>query len=319
MKKVIIVFSFLAMLYCRTLFCQIDTTLKKYFPMEIGNVWEYTDLDRIVERVTVIGDTLMPNNKVYRIFDEEYNYASVYHNIVYYRIDDSMRVWAYFNDYSLPCDREVIMYYLSLKDSSCWKECKYPLSNLDTKWNYPSLARTENIYYYGLDVLKTTKIFCGTVIDSLTKDTSICGSFYYSLMYLAKDVGVTFIGPNSGVFLYLYGAIVNGKQYGTITSINGKNNETLTEFNLEQNYPNPFNSETTIKYIVIKNGYITITINDILGRDIIPPMKEYKQKGEYNLKLSNNIFKNLTSGVYFYSIYMDDIKNKITKKMTLLK
>ena len=43
---------------------------------------------------------------------------------------------------------------------------------------------------------------------------------------------------------------------------------TPEEFSLHQNYPNPFNPVTTLRYDLPENGYVNITIYDMLGREV---------------------------------------------------
>ncbi len=78
---------------------QTDGTLRSFFPLHVGDYWEYLD-DEVPTpflhlNVKVIADTIMPNNKVYRIFREaEFRFPDdPYYS--FYRIDDSLRVYRY--------------------------------------------------------------------------------------------------------------------------------------------------------------------------------------------------------------------------------
>lgn len=100
-------------------------------------------------------------------------------------------------------------------------------------------------------------------------------------------------------------------------------------FNLRQNYPNPFNPATTIRYSISaveapgsapvsvetrRGATVQLTIYDILGNEIVKPVNEYQSPGEYEIKFDGS---RLPSGVYFYSLSMDNFQ--LTKKMTLIK
>ena len=87
-----------------------------------------------------------------------------------------------------------------------------------------------------------------------------------------------------------------------------------TRFELYQNYPNPFNPATTIKYDIAKATNVRISIYDVLGREVLILVNEFKKAGYYEVKLDGS---SLSTGVYFYKIeagtYVD------TKKMVLVK
>lgn len=85
-------------------------------------------------------------------------------------------------------------------------------------------------------------------------------------------------------------------------------------FNLYQNYPNPFNPGTRIKYSVPGTENVTIKVFDILGNEITTLVNGEKKAGEYTVDFSG---RNLSSGMYFYSIKTDD--HYLVKKMILMK
>ena len=87
-----------------------------------------------------------------------------------------------------------------------------------------------------------------------------------------------------------------------------------TNLQLNQNYPNPFNSSTTIKYILPKNGYIELSIFNILGVKVATIVNEYQTIGEYEVKFDCST---LSSGIYFYKIENGNFSE--TKKLILLK
>jgi hypothetical protein len=100
------------------------------------------------------------------------------------------------------------------------------------------------------------------------------------------------------------------------TSITSVTNEKVTpiSYSLAQNYPNPFNPTTTINYQIPQSGFVSITLYDILGKEITTLVNEVQSAGSY---LVNFDGKNLQSGIYFYSIQAGDFVE--TKKMLLLK
>lgn len=89
-----------------------------------------------------------------------------------------------------------------------------------------------------------------------------------------------------------------------------------TATNLHQNFPNPFNPTTIIRYEIHKAGYVLLKIYDLLGREVISLVDEYKQPGIYNceLRMDNG---ELSSGIYIYALQADGFFQ--SKKMLLAK
>jgi hypothetical protein len=86
------------------------------------------------------------------------------------------------------------------------------------------------------------------------------------------------------------------------------------EFSLLQNYPNPFNPRTTIKYLIPQTSFVTITVYDILGKEVSKLVNEEKLSGSYEVQFDGS---KLSSGVYFYRLHAGSFFK--TKKLVLLK
>jgi hypothetical protein len=92
-----------------------------------------------------------------------------------------------------------------------------------------------------------------------------------------------------------------------------------TRYALFQNYPNPFNATTTLHYDVPEISQVTLTIYDILGREVITLVNEEQHYGykriDWNGRDVNGSL--VAPGVYFYQAEMGPLTE--TKKMVLLK
>jgi len=86
------------------------------------------------------------------------------------------------------------------------------------------------------------------------------------------------------------------------------------QFSLAQNYPNPFNPSTTIKYELPKSSMVSLSVYDILGREVSLLVNERKNAGSYEVKFDAS---RLASGVYFYRLLAGD--HVSTKKMIVLR
>ncbi|MCP5063961.1 MAG: T9SS type A sorting domain-containing protein [Ignavibacteriae bacterium] len=80
------------------------------------------------------------------------------------------------------------------------------------------------------------------------------------------------------------------------------------ETKLLNNYPNPFNPTTTINYQLKENGFVTLKVYDILGKEVAELVNENKSAGYYNVTFNAN---NLTSGLYIYRLSVNGfVENK---------
>ena len=86
------------------------------------------------------------------------------------------------------------------------------------------------------------------------------------------------------------------------------------KYSLYQNYPNPFNPTTKIDFDVLKKGFVTVSVFDILGREVATLVSENLEPGKYSYTFKGD---NLASGIYFYRIKVNDFS--AVKKMLLLK
>ncbi|MCB0727714.1 MAG: T9SS type A sorting domain-containing protein [Ignavibacteriae bacterium] len=100
---------------------------------------------------------------------------------------------------------------------------------------------------------------------------------------------------------------------GTV-GINQTSSEIPVDYSISQNYPNPFNPVTNIDFSIPKNGFVKITVYDMLGKEIQNLVNENLNAGFYKADFKAN---NLPSGTYFYRIEAKDFVQ--IRKMTLLK
>lgn len=87
--------------------------------------------------------------------------------------------------------------------------------------------------------------------------------------------------------------------------------EAIDDYEL-QNYPNPFNPTTIIKYQLPKDGFVTLKVYDILGKEIKTLVNEYKPSGRYEITFDGS---SLASGVYVYKL---DVNNFSTSRKFIL-
>lgn len=85
-------------------------------------------------------------------------------------------------------------------------------------------------------------------------------------------------------------------------------------YDLKDNYPNPFNPSTTIKYQLASNGFTSLKIYDVLGKEVAALVNEEQEAGNYEVQWNASSF---SSGVYFYKLQSNGFVQ--TKRMILTK
>jgi|GEM_PF-3473252 len=114
----------------------------------------------------------------------------------------------------------------------------------------------------------------------------------------------------------VYGNMLAANSGSTLPKIQQKTEEIQkpTSYSLLQNYPNPFNPTTMISYQVPNDGFVTLKIYDMLGREVKTLVNEFKSQGKYSVTFDAS---HLASGVYFYQLKSGNYAS--IKKMILLK
>ena len=99
------------------------------------------------------------------------------------------------------------------------------------------------------------------------------------------------------------------------------NKETVipSTFTLHQNFPNPFNPTTTLRYDLPSDAFVTLSIYDMLGREITKLVNTTQQGGFKSIQwdATDSMGRPVSAGVYLYQIEAGDFVQ--TRKMVLLK
>jgi len=90
-------------------------------------------------------------------------------------------------------------------------------------------------------------------------------------------------------------------------------------FKLFGNFPNPFNALTQIRYNLIKDGQVELTVYNLLGKKVKVLVNESQSKGEKLIFWDgkDDSGQEVASGVYFYQLVTQNESD--VGKMTLLK
>lgn len=104
-------------------------------------------------------------------------------------------------------------------------------------------------------------------------------------------------------------------QYSAVTSVDARESDLITsKFSLCHNYPNPFNPATTISFTLPSRSFVSLKVFDGLGREVATIVSGEMSAGSYSKQWDAS---GLPSGVYFYRLQAGSFTE--TKKLILLR
>ncbi len=284
---------------------QIDTT--KWYPLHIGDMWQFTSSSGILETsfftIEVVGDTSI-NGKDYSVIKKG-------EMLIYQRVENNSLVFEY-NPFS---NQEYIRYDFISPDRSLWQldSLSGQYGIYSTQQNYIGIyGESLESKIYDLVFIDTTASVPDTTWNSLVDGLAVT---------ISKGIGITMYGMGINVVGFV-GAVIDGNTIGTITDVEETQN-IITTPKLFQNYPNPFNPSTIISYQIPKAGFVNITIFNVLGQTIKTIVSESQSSGLHNINWNgeDNSGKTVSTGLYFYKITIisNSVKFSSTKKMLFLR
>jgi DNA-binding beta-propeller fold protein YncE len=109
--------------------------------------------------------------------------------------------------------------------------------------------------------------------------------------------------------VYTIGGLMSGVESPSIPLMYG----------LEQNYPNPFNPTTNIRFSLPSDDAVTLTIYDIIGREVKTVVHEHRVAGIHSVAWDgrNTAGTPVASGIYFYRLEVDNKFSQVNKMVIL--
>jgi hypothetical protein len=169
--------------------------------------------------------------------------------------------------------------------------------------------------------------FGGTEIfqaDSIDPDGFVWGDMqdiehgWGSLIFnpvASTGVAIHFETPDEYT-VYEHYQLFEFRVYGVVAS--GFSPAMIKELYALTNHPNPFNSSTTISYYVPKAGMVSLTIIDLMGREVCRLVKAPMAEGTHSITWDGQDDKgtDVRSGIYFSMLEIGDFA-KIRKIVKL--
>ncbi|MFH1525182.1 MAG: T9SS type A sorting domain-containing protein [Bacteroidota bacterium] len=278
---------------------------RDYNPLQVGNMWQYYDAEyNVYSSIKVLQDSIINGKKYYKKLCFPEFTTNPNENISWERNDTISGV-------SFMLDFE------DINGNGDYLE-ELPLDSLENPyWNRYKTFKYP--FFGGIEKTTHVKDTSWVIIEG---DTVISRSFEIIELFwmeeIAEGFGIWWNWSESPA-RYCTGAIINGRQYGTIVSVDENLERIPTDFLIGNNYPNPFNPSTTITYSIPNvqsqsHVSIKLLVYDTLGRVITTLVDEKKTSGSYSVTFNA---QGLSSGVYYYSLISES--NIITKPMLLIK
>lgn len=281
--------------------------MRDYNPLQIGNTWQYYYEDNNEYWTTKVVQDSLINDKLY--FKK-----------IYYQTDPPTRNFISWERNDVKSGVSFMLDFEDANNNGDFIE-ELPLDSLENPYWSRSITYkysfNDPFFWSGEKTIQVRD----TSWVIIAGDTAISRTLeIFELFWMEQIIekfGI-FWNLSESPARYCNGAIVNGRQYGTIVSVNENDKTKPTVFLLE-NYPNPFNPTTTITYSIpplLNQSQVNIRllVYDTLGRVIITLVDENKPSGIYWATFNA---QGLSCGVYFYSLISES--NVITKPMLLIK
>lgn len=286
--RVVLVSAVTTLVFARAL-AQSDTTWREFYPLGLGDLWQYTDQSgNISTWYVAAADTLLPNGQRYaELRSREYSVSA------FHRVDSNGLILSYAPVWGDTCGgpQEVNIHRLAEDSLAIWRACP---NNIGTLYPPPYFYRYDGILVRPIfGAPREVKHFSPGVIATETGDTI----FYAEMDWIVRGIGFyrwenLETGPT-----YLTGAIINGVQYGTVVAVEEAPRSEPAVYSLCQNYPNPFNSSTVIRYDLPGRVHVSLKVYNVLGQEVAEIADRSGEAGTHHVIFEVGA---LPSGVYVY-------------------
>jgi hypothetical protein len=289
----------------------ITISAQDYYPLQINNRWDFLEVhfdpnsgttDSAYSTFQIVSDSVFPNGQQYFVI----NGYDLTLSGKYVRCDGRFIFY-----YDTDTNEEDTVFKLGANVGDYWEVMFGPTMHVSVE-----AIDTVNIFGFQSRIINYE-------LDGLIQ-------YYVTFSDIFGPIDFYWSGEPPGTdyrYKFLVGCMLDSIQYGNPVSVSNEIFATVEDFSLSQNYPNPFNPNTKIKYTIpippvssplvkgrTKEGFVTLKVYDILGREVATLVNEEEPAGEYEIEFNATI---LPSGIYFYQIKAGNFVE--TKKMVLLK
>ena len=280
-----------------------------YNPLQVGNIWQYRFEDDTTYWTTkVVKDSVINGKRYFKKIN--YQFDPPTKTFISWERNDTVSGVSFMLDFE------------DVNNNGDFLE-ELPLDSLENPYwsRYKTYKYSFNDpFFWSGEKTVLVEDTSWVIIDG--GDTVISRYFEIEELFWGEEIAEGFgilYNLCESPMRWCTGAIINGRQYGTIVGVDKNLERAPSNFCLENNYPNPFNPSTTITYSIPQlpnQPYIKIRllVYDALGREIATLVNQKQAPGKYSVKFNGS---NLPSGVYFYTLRINNFVQ--SRKMILLR
>lgn len=273
-----------------------------YYPLQIGNVWQYRDSYDSTYGWTqrAVKDTTTPTGSTYTVIVNDalvegyvrQEGSKVYHIVRYPTSDTTSHYYEK-------------LYYDFSKTTGDTVSVTVQAVPSDTIMIRVIDDKMMNVF----GTMRRTWVFFET-----SKRTS-----GYALWQVADSIGMIYTAGEGGTAYKLAGAIVDGISYGTVTLVENSSPSVPDTYLLYQNYPNPFNPLTAIEFNIPSERHVALSVYSVLGARIRKLFEGHLPIGLHRILWDgkDDFGVAVGTGVYLYQLKTDALVK--TRKMILLR
>jgi hypothetical protein len=184
---------------------------------------------------------------------------------------------------------------------------------------------------FNTDKLDEIEIVKGDMVSDMTLDYTIADGSVTGIIY---HLGGNSFGPAAGELVEINFNVRNGV-FDSSSDIDlidflivnpaadfmpvDIKGQLPKSFYLAQNYPNPFNAGTNISFNLPSDGYVEVSVYDLLGRKVTILLNSFLPAGNHLVTWDGRSGDGdlLATGIYFYRLKGQEFDE--TKKMLLVK
>lgn len=287
-----------------------------HYPLNDGDLWEYWEGPRffIYEQRKIIGDTLLPNGNFYKIIEVVNNQQ--HRGLMFQRVEKKC-VYQYAPRFVPPntlLHEEILLYKLEIELGDIWPYPGYEYDGFLADPGFVQVNEFGSLNFGG-------QSWEGVALGSYTLPDT--GLWFDPDVILLDSLGV-YIDAYEGGYLQLRGAIINRRQFGTITSVNDRGAVSsplipvVASFRI---FPNPIVSDAQVQFELTDVSEIRFSIFDILGRELYElPMRRFDVgRHSFTWGGARELAKpSLPNGIYFI-VFTDGLSQPLVRKFTVTK